>query len=420
MSVDSEFHFTPYPQIGEQFSSQEWNAIADKLYQDFPEGGLIGVLPPHFVRATFPKIGGRVIFASEENLTYWGLLLPGNDNSGRSWTLRCHWKGSDNELRQRLRKRLNAFISTNVSGLVNWFEVDERRQKEFDGRVFSDYGDGVSIQFPSGGQAQAAQDLHRKIWRVEDLAFLYPFDLYHPDAGTATRLVAVSNDDEVAGFLFGFYGHGQQWFGSDEGYRQGTWIESQLLGVDENYRQAGIAKRLKLAQRSLALNENIQIVHWTVDPLQAGNAWLNFNHLGAVSVQFYPEYYKFHNALNRVPASRIGVSWVLNSQRTKECVLGQPLNYSYNSLVRDFSTEIVTPIDTKEWMPIGDNILVEIPQDWTKMQRTQPELALQWRDSSDRIFQKLLCQGLPEHAIIGITKDGRTERVFLVARRITP
>lgn len=406
-----------FHEIG-QSSPEEWDVIADKLYQDFPEGGSGGILPPHFVRATFPKIGGRMVYASDGNLAYWGLLLPGGDDSGRTWTMRCHWQGGG-EAQQNLKGQFSEFISTSVPGLVNWFEVDERRQEEFKGNVFSDYENGVSIQFPSRGQARAAQDLHQKIWHVEDLTFLYPFDLYHPDAGTATRLVAVDRDN-VVGFLFGFYGRSQQWFGSDEGYRQGIWIESQLLGVNENYRKAGIAKRLKLAQRSLALNKGIQIVHWTVDPLQAGNAWLNFNHLGAVAVQFYPDYYKFTNALNRVSASRIGISWLLNSHEAERCAQGQPLKYDYDSLVCDSSTEVVNPIDTQEWTPAGDTILVEIPQNWTEMQRSQSELALKWRNSSDCVFQELLGNVLPEYAIVGIAKDRQTERPFLVSRRITP
>ena len=60
---------------------------------------------------------------------------------------------------------------------------------------------------------------------MDDPSFLYPYDLYHPDAGLATRLVAV-DDTEVIGFLFGFYGNGKQWYGSKRGFQRGQWIES--------------------------------------------------------------------------------------------------------------------------------------------------------------------------------------------------
>lgn len=425
MLVDFGFHYTPDTQVGEQFSNEAWNAAVDELYRDFPGGGSEGILPPHFVRATFPKIGGRIISASDRELKYWGLLLPGHKQIGRSWTLRSHWVGERGDLRENRKRRLEGFVANNVPGDVGVFDVETKRHEEFYSGALLSNQDSIAIHSPSRPQAIAAQELHHHIWHLDDRAYLYPYDLYYPDAGTATRLVAV-HDEHVVGFLFGFYGQGKQWFGPTASYQSGSWVESQLLGVDRDFRRAGIAKRLKLAQRAQATEAGIDLIHWTVDPLQPDNAWLNFNHLGAVSAQFYKNYYEFKNDLNRVPASRIGISWILNTPRVSKCAQGASLSYDFDRLVRESPTEIVTPVtatdngieefESSNWIPSGDTVLVELPEQWNNMQRDHVDVALRWRLSSDRIFDTLLNKTF-RYVIIGITTQKDTGRVFLIARQ---
>ena len=55
---------------------------------------------------------------------------------------------------------------------------------------------------------------------------------------------------------------------------------SHMLGVADDYRNAGLGRRLKLAQRLRALDLGCDLMEWTFDPLQAINAHLNFARLG--------------------------------------------------------------------------------------------------------------------------------------------
>ena len=128
---------------------------------------------------------------------------------------------------------------------------------------------------------------------------------------------------------------------------------------------------MKLTQRQLALEDGIKLIRWTVDPLQAGNAFLNLNELGGIAMHFYPDYYPFRNDLNRVRASRIAISWFLESERVQERITGGKKILNFKDFKLDSSTEIVIPVDDSgssirqfdysNWKPQGSNLLVHIP-----------------------------------------------------------
>ena len=57
---------------------------------------------------------------------------------------------------------------------------------------------------------------------------------------------------------------------------------SHMLGVVDEYRNAGLGRELKLLQRERALALGIDLIEWTYDPMQATNAHLNFARLGGI------------------------------------------------------------------------------------------------------------------------------------------
>lgn len=401
-------------------SPDEWNQRVDEVWRDFPSGE-DGLLPTHFLRATYPKISGQIVRYAERDSRFWGLLLPRRNHEGHEWTLRSHWLNSDSEFEARVQAGVTTLLDAVTVGSVYWYETSQKRQEKFTGEVFEHTGT-YTVSSPDSTQAQEAVELQRRTWNVTDPAFVYPFDLYHPDSGFATRFVAL-HDHQVVGFLFGFYARGKQWIGDKE--KIGNWLESQLLGIDPNHRKIGIARQLKLSQRQQALSEGTRLVHWTVDPLQAGNAFLNLNELGGIAVNFYPNYYPFQNDLNLVRASRIGISWLLDSERVRARVDGDKPNLSYGNLAADSSTEIVKPIpfidgrplDVSNWKPLGDTLLIQIPKDWNAIQRDNLTLAQVWRHATDAIWSKILGIDSDDYALTGVVKDFENDQVFLIAER---
>jgi predicted GNAT superfamily acetyltransferase len=100
---------------------------------------------------------------------------------------------------------------------------------------------------------------------------------------------------------------------------------SDMLAVHPDARDRGIGEALKWHQRSRLLHVGVNIAHWTFDPLEARNAWLNFTRLGAVARKYVRNFYDasdspLHHGL---ATDRLIVSWLLDSERVR-CKAAEP------------------------------------------------------------------------------------------------
>ena len=176
---------------------------------------------------------------------------------------------------------------------------------------------------------------------------------------------------------------------------------SHMLGVVADAQSAGLGRRLKLAQRDASLAVGIELIEWTYDPLQALNAHLNFARLGVV-VEEYEEniYGESSSPLHRgSPTDRFVAEWHLLEphvvRRTTEAG-GPPM--------RDASVmnaPVVNPSRPGPWLEPAEGelgydtrrVLVEIPTGFSELMAAAPELALQWRMTTRRIFQGYFGRG---------------------------
>jgi predicted GNAT superfamily acetyltransferase len=248
--------------------------------------------------------------------------------------------------------------------------------------------------------------------------FLYPADLHSQNFSPGTTLAA-RLDGRLAGFLFGFAKFGgsplpvpwAQRFGGD--FR----LESQLMGVLPELRQHRIGQSLKRVQGEDARRRGIGIVNWTVDPLQFGNAVLNFGGLKAVAFDFYPDHYGFRNALNQVAASRFGITWLVGTARVGQALGGDaratiaelrdlPAIPRANDGPHDGRLDLDAP-----------TIAIEVPGDWTATQHRDLAEATSWRETTDALFVHYLGPQLGQYAITGVARDD--DRRFLLAERVT-
>jgi predicted GNAT superfamily acetyltransferase len=125
-------------------------------------------------------------------------------------------------------------------------------------------------------------------------------------------------DDEAGGLLVGFCL-------SLPGYREGrAYLHSHMLAVLPDYRNAGLGRRLKLAQREDALARGIELMEWTFDPLEIKNAHLNIARLGAISRRYLPDFYGASSSplQGGLPTDRLVAEWWLGSERVRRA-LGQ-------------------------------------------------------------------------------------------------
>lgn len=398
-----------------------WPARVDALYKslDYPDDPAL--FPLHFVTVVLPKIGGTVLVVADgHELVGAGLLFPmrlrgpslvvaqKSGTGSRCYRCRCHTVAGKTLDWRSLLPQINEQTGAKVV-LYHPREIHTYRQT-------NETVGSISIGHPSKEEATAVRLIHQEIWQNERGA-LYPADIHSQEFGLATSLVARVGK-EIAGFLFGFYKVGTSslpapWLEKFSG----KWrVESQVLGVQPAFRGQRIGFLLKRAQGELALRQDIALVNWTADPLQFPNAALNFGLLRAVAFDFYPDLYPFRNDLNRVPASRLGLSWLPGTERVR----AQELTGS--ALHVDLSVDPL-PVANAGTMLLSTRldaefIGIEIPGNWTELQHTNLHEALRWREITDQLFRHYLGFENGKYAITGVGFNGR--RRYLIAERSTP
>lgn len=368
------------------------------------------LFPPHFLKSTFPEIGGGLIeYFDGQAVNGYGFLFPRGIDAGRKvYTLRLH-RVPDGDL-----------VSEHDAGLLAGALMPTADFVVFDPSGPLDMlgctmipGE-VEIGRPNVAEAERLRRLQGRIWGSgSDL--LYPSDIHATGFGAGASLIA-RWQEQVAGFLFGFirFEGSRLPDGWHDAFRTDLRLESQVLGADPEIRGQGVGSRLKRAQAELARRLDVDIVSWTVDPLQMPNAILNVASLGAVCFEFHPNWYSFQNELNQVPASRLSMTWLIDSDRV--------VNGSRSERLLDLGArpDIVRLSAGSEQIEDpaalnGAACAIEIPNDWTALQSLDYEQAWFWRQTTDRILLALLGAAEDRYMITSVARVG--DRAFLVAER---
>lgn len=107
----------------------------------------------------------------------------------------------------------------------------------------------------------------------------------------------------------------------------GHFLHSNMLGVEAPYRDKGVGRMLKLAQRDDALARGIGVMEWTFDPLEIKNAYFNMERLGAVVKRYVLNQYGVtSSALHAgLPTDRCVAEWFMNTSRVRAILGEKPL-----------------------------------------------------------------------------------------------
>ncbi|HRB13538.1 MAG TPA: GNAT family N-acetyltransferase [Vicinamibacteria bacterium] len=192
-------------------------------------------------------------------------------------------------------------------------------------------------------EATSHQDLdevtriEREVWNVADIDIAGRIQLRASQHAGGSVLIAETEDGVVAGFAYAFpaFEHGEVFWHSD------------MLAVRPAFRGGKVGQALKWAQREAALGKGIRRITWTFDPMQAGNAHLNLELLGATAREYLSDFYgvtssDLHHGL---PTDRLLASWDLESPRVVAVARGEkpaaakadltvPIPAAWNELVR--------------------------------------------------------------------------------------
>ena len=112
-------------------------------------------------------------------------------------------------------------------------------------------------------QFTEAVQLQQDIWGFTDRELL-PVRLFVVGNKIGGHLFGAYDGDRMVAFLVAIPGIKE----AAQGY-----LHSHMMGVLPDYRNLGLGRRLKLAQREDALARRIPLVEWTFDPLELKNAF---------------------------------------------------------------------------------------------------------------------------------------------------
>jgi predicted GNAT superfamily acetyltransferase len=98
-----------------------------------------------------------------------------------------------------------------------------------------------------------------------------------------------------------------------------------MLATKPAYRNLGLGRRLKLAQRQDALQRGIELIEWTFDPLEIKNAWFNVERLGAICRRYLANHYGITSShlQGGLPSDRFVAEWWLKSRRVENMLQGR-------------------------------------------------------------------------------------------------
>ena len=164
-------------------------------------------------------------------------------------------------------------------------------------------------------------------------------------------------------------------------------VVSDFLAVRREERNLGLAAELKRLQAAIASSRGFEEIVWTVDPLRAANARLNFGKLGAVAREYEIDRYgsTFATALyGGMPSDRLHITWDINSPRVVARLLDRG--------------DAESSLGTREPRPyefgMSENMaLVAIPADIDALLTERFESALEWRFRLRDVLQQAFAEG---------------------------
>jgi predicted GNAT superfamily acetyltransferase len=111
-------------------------------------------------------------------------------------------------------------------------------------------------------------------------------------------------------------------------YRNGhAYLHSHMVGVLPEFRNRGVARELKLAQRDDALARGFELMEWTFDPLEIKNAHLNIAKLGAIVRRYKHDFYGPSSSplQGGLPTDRVYAEWWLKSDGVERVLRGEAM-----------------------------------------------------------------------------------------------
>lgn len=244
---------------------------------------------------------------------------------------------------------------------------------------------GVTIrELSSLAEFEAVYHLYDLIWRPEP---------ENPPITTELLRALTKSGNYVAGAFAG-----DQLLGAGVGFFEAPAagaLHSHIAGVSAEARGRSVGFALKLHQRAWALLRGVSTIAWTFDPLAARNAYFNLVKLGAVPVEYLPDFYGgIRDQLNGVDdTDRLLVRWQLLTPRVVAACGGTVSPAHAKSELSDGAVVALGRSEHGNPVPGSTDaatLLVAIPPNIEALRADDPGRAAEWRTALRDVLGGLL------------------------------
>lgn len=242
--------------------------------------------------------------------------------------------------------------------------------------------------------------LQREVMGASDLD-IFPASGLVVVAETGGHVLAAYVDGELAGAVYGF-----------GGFVEATpRLVSDWMGIWPQFRAAGFGSELKRLQAAVALAGGFREIVWTVDPLRAANARLNFERLGAYCDRYEENRYGEGYATGLyggLPTDRLHMTWPISDSAVQMRLTSQvPMR----------SAREVRDLDHFDPKRPAAQALLYLPSDIDAMLQTDPNTALRWRLILRETIQRALEDGYVIRGFVpNVAGDGELS-AYVIERR---
>lgn len=256
-----------------------------------------------------------------------------------------------------------------------------------------------------------AEEVQRAVWHFGDREIV-----------SLNDLVA---SQKTGGHVFGAFEQGRMiafCFGTP-GYQDGkAYHYSRMLGVVPGRQDSGLGYTMKLKQRQYVLEQGLDRITWTFDPLQSRNAYFNIEKLGCVIsryvVNLYPESNSPYNA--GIESDRFSPDWWIVTRRVKDRLAGRRVEVALEA----FPAALETTVGDSGWRePVAvrtkrrdRRVSVEIPDEIDELKKDDLALAQRWREATREAFLSYFKRGYVIHGFASIPEIGRRRGFYLLEK----
>lgn len=174
--------------------------------------------------------------------------------------------------------------------------------------------DGIPIRACTTlAELEQCVELQKTVWGYSELDMV-PAQIFIVALKTGGHVLGAFDEGSLVGFALAF-----------SAARSGVpYVHSHLVAVLPKYRDRGVGRSLKLAQRDECLRNGIRLIEWTFDPLEIKNAQFNITRLGGIARKFIPNLYGVTTSHlhGNLPTDRLLVEWQLDSERVQAAAAG--------------------------------------------------------------------------------------------------